>query len=208
MSDARLRVQIPMSSERKFTTLERKITFLINSFTFEGETEQLDAKVEEIDNVMGQLTKLNEKFESGSEEFTLHKQQHYQFTSSLKKIKDKIQEQKDRAKLDLQNVTRYNDGTISIEMQGLMDERRSLGNSNKVALDFLSEAEITKENIRTNNNSLERIRDKTGTVSSTFTTAVSIMGLIKRQKVKHTVVLGVLAGLCVCFILWWWLKSY
>jgi len=175
----------------------------LQSFSFDGELDQLDSQVEEIDNLMSQLTKLNEQLEPGSEDFTLHKQQHYQFLVSLKKIKEKIQEQKDRAKLDLQNATRYKDGSVSIEMQSIMEERHSLANSNKIALDFISETDDARDSIRANNHQLQTIRDKTSAVSSTFQTALSVMGIIKRQKVKHTVVLGLVAGLCMCFILWW-----
>jgi len=197
----------PNDKVKRRNPLEGRINFLLQSFSFDGELDQLDSQVEEIDNLMSQLTKLNEQLEPGSEDFTLHKQQHYQFLVSLKKIKEKIQEQKDRAKLDLQNATRYKDGSVSIEMQSIMEERHSLANSNKIALDFISETDDARDSIRANNHQLQTIRDKTSAVSSTFQTALSVMGIIKRQKVKHTVVLGLVAGLCVCFILWWWLRS-
>jgi len=197
----------PNDKVKRRNPLEGRINFLLQSFSFDGELDQLDSQVEEIDNLMSQLTKLNEQLEPGSEDFTLHKQQHYQFLVSLKKIKEKIQEQKDRAKLDLQNATRYKDGSVSIEMQSIMEERHSLANSNKIALDLISETEPVRDSIRADNHHLQIIRDKTIPLSSTFQTTLSIMGIIKRQKVKHTVVLGLVAGLCVCFILWWWLRS-
>jgi len=101
--------------------------------------------------------------------------------------------------LDLQNATRYKDGSVSIEML----ERFSLANSNKIALDLISETEPVRDSIRADNHLLQIIRDKISALYSTFQTALSIMGIIKGQKVKHTVVLGLVAGLCMCFILWW-----
>jgi len=79
----------PNDKVKRRNPLEGRINFLLQSFSFDGELDQLDSQVEEIDNLMSQLTKLNEQLEPGSEDFTLHKQQHYQFLVSLKKNKGK-----------------------------------------------------------------------------------------------------------------------
>jgi hypothetical protein len=44
-------------------------------------------------------------------------------------------------------------------------------------------------------------------IDSLFGVASSLLASINKQKKKHTFVLAAVAGVCICFIVWWWLSS-
>uniref|UniRef100_A0A6B2LKA6 Uncharacterized protein n=1 Tax=Arcella intermedia TaxID=1963864 RepID=A0A6B2LKA6_9EUKA len=185
---------------QKISTVERKIKFLLQSFSFEEEPHQLDTQFNLINSLYQQLTTLNENLDSGAEDYPAHKTELFTISQAVKNLKDKIKEHKNR------NLTETNNRSdVTIEMAALMEERRSIANSNQVAREIIEEAEAARHTVRQNNITMKRINEKTGVIANTYRTAQSFMGAIKRQKLKHTVVIGVTIGVCICFILWWWL---
>jgi len=184
--------------ERKATHLCRKISYKISSFSVEEDTDKLEDKIHDLDVKLSELNKCIDQLDPTLEEYRTLQQECYQLNIGIKKLKEKVQDKKNKEILEISKNT----GHVFIEMN-LMEDRRMLTNVNKAAEDLLKGAKDVNTNLKGNNETLNRIKDKNMTINSLFQSAHSAMGFIKRQKVKHTVVLGIVTGLCLCFLIWW-----
>eukprot|EP01127_Copromyxa_protea_P002611 TRINITY_DN1254_c0_g1_i1.p1 TRINITY_DN1254_c0_g1~~TRINITY_DN1254_c0_g1_i1.p1 ORF type:complete len:195 (-),score=36.65 TRINITY_DN1254_c0_g1_i1:31-615(-) len=193
-------------AQRKAKTLENQIQFLLQSFSWNDNEEALEEQVREIGGYLSEFQQVITTL-GQSDEALSFKESYYHLASQYNSITSKLEDQKKRAKLLKGRSANDGDGEVAIEMKRLLEENYSLHESIKVGNAFVNQAMATRTDLASHNQSLNRIKDKASTVNTIFGSASSIMSSIRRQKLKHTIVMGVVAGLCICFLLWWWLRS-
>jgi len=181
---------------RKISNMISRLNFLINSFSYEGDDEQIDTSLLEIENLLLQLHKGADNDPSVKEAFV-------NLSSSFSKIKDRANEKRMRKKL-LQGFSTSHDNDVTIEMQQLLDENRSLQNSIEAGNEFINHVNATNEEIAQFNAAVSRTDRKVVASNNLFGVASSLLSSINKQKKKHAFVIATITGLCICFILWYW----
>jgi len=190
---------------RKAAQLERRLTFLVQSFSFSPERlDEAETQLAEMEDLTRQLGRNVELLEAAEPESVQdHQSAFAQLNAQVRERRERLTAARARESLLSGATTRYGDGQVSIEMQKLLEARESVHKSQQMAAEFLEQTGTAKDQLSQHNSALRRVRDKSTGIAGTFSAARNVLGLVWRQKTKNTVVLGLVAGCCLAFLIWW-----
>lgn len=94
------------------------------------------------------------------------------------------------------------DGETSVAMRTMMADSNSLQNSNRSMNSIIDQGEEVKQLLIRGRLALANAGHRLQHTIGAFSSIDSAMRIIQRAKVKNTIILGVVIGLCLCVFLW------
>lgn len=92
-------------------------------------------------------------------------------------------------------------------MDDLMRERGHIRESGRVADEILGQAAEAAEALQRQQQMMSGTRGKLGVFNGVVQSAGNVIGKIKWQKRKSSLVTAVTIALCLFFLFWWWWSS-
>ena len=129
------------------------------------------------------------------------------FGQSYRRIKQSWDEKRQREELlhhaaHQRDDNKGEDGETSIAMQTMMSDSNSLANSNRTMNSIVEQGQEVKELLIRGRMALSNATSRIQNSIGAFTSIESAMRIIQRAKIKNTIILGVVIGICVCIFLW------
>lgn len=90
----------------------------------------------------------------------------------------------------------------SIPMRTMMADSHSLSNSTRNMSSIITQGEEVKQLLIQGRTALANATTRLQNSIGAFSSIDNVMRLIQRAKVKNTVILGIVIGICVCIFLW------
>lgn len=94
------------------------------------------------------------------------------------------------------------DSETSVAMRTMMADSNSLQSSNRSMNSVIEQGEEVKQLLIRGRMALTDAGHRLQTTIGAFSSIDTAMRIIQRAKVKNTVILGVVIGLCICVFLW------
>eukprot|EP01128_Nolandella_sp_AFSM9_P000253 TRINITY_DN10425_c0_g1_i1.p1 TRINITY_DN10425_c0_g1~~TRINITY_DN10425_c0_g1_i1.p1 ORF type:complete len:196 (+),score=48.58 TRINITY_DN10425_c0_g1_i1:176-763(+) len=193
---------------RALTSHERRLTFLLQSYSFDAHrVSESEEQVTEMESVFNQLQRKFELLPRDDPSYSEHATLVESFSNTIQQHRTRVMQARKREHLLSVSPGYERKSEVSIEMQQLMEQRESVGRSQKQANEFLMQTEATKEALAASNMGLHRIKEKNSGIIGSFTSSGGLLGSISRQTRKNTVVMGLAIGAGSVFLIWWWLSS-
>lgn len=128
------------------------------------------------------------------------------FTQSFRRVKLAWDEKREREELFNHAAHTKDadeeDNETSVAMRTMMSDSNSLQNSNRNMNSVIDQGEEVKQLLIRGRLALISAGNRIQTTMSAFTSIDSAMRIIQRAKIKNTIILGVVIGLCICVFLW------
>jgi hypothetical protein len=166
--------------------------------------------------VTKQLTELNKAISKAAADTNLdpsqsgiqyHQDKLRYFSQSYRRMKQAWEEK--RAREELFNHAAHSksendgeDGETSVAMRSMMADSNSLASSNRTMNSVVSQGEEVKQLLIQGRMALANATSRLQNSIGAFTSIEGAMRIIQRAKVKNTIILGVVIGICVCIFLW------
>jgi Golgi SNAP receptor complex protein 1 len=171
----------------------------------------------EIEQLLSRLSEINDRMGRCTHSVTLpHILQHHRgklldYTQEFKKTKAHITSTREKAELlgSLRdNTSQCNKSSaLNSRTTNLLRERTSIHESSAIVDQMLGQAQDTKEEITTQRNILQGTINKLADVGGSIPGINSIIADIRRRKSRDCLILGFFISFCVCFLLFYWLRS-
>jgi len=171
----------------------------------------------EIEQLLSRLSEVNDRMGRCSHSVTLpHILQHHRgklldYTQEFKKTKSHIASTREKAELlgSLRdNISQCKKSSaLNSRTEHLLRERTSIHDSNVIVDQLLGQAQETKESVASQRNLLQGTLNKLSEVGGSIPGINSIIADIRRKKSRDCLILGFFISFCVCFLLFYWLRS-
>jgi len=170
----------------------------------------------DIEETLSQLKDINERMARCEESAALphilqhHRSKLYEFESEFKKTKAKIAEARHHADLvyNMRDViSNAKNVGVNSRMDSLLRERGVIHEADHIADQLIAQAQETREQLSTQRSILSNMLSSISGMQGTLPSINSIVSSIKKKKYKDMLVLGTVIGLCVCFLIFYWLRS-
>eukprot|EP01130_Rhizamoeba_saxonica_P006182 TRINITY_DN2455_c0_g1_i1.p1 TRINITY_DN2455_c0_g1~~TRINITY_DN2455_c0_g1_i1.p1 ORF type:complete len:111 (-),score=19.58 TRINITY_DN2455_c0_g1_i1:42-374(-) len=92
---------------------------------------------------------------------------------------------------------------ISLNMKAVVDTRADIDHSNKVVDDLINMGASARRILKEDQQSLKITGEKLSLSNKVYHSTVSMMNTIKKQELKHTVIIACVIAICICFFLWY-----
>jgi len=137
-----------------------------------------------------------------------HRSKLEDYTREFKRLKENASEAWERRQLLRGGRKREAFQDRSPNMDSLVRERGSIHNSSILVNDLISQAQLSKEQLDMQTKTLLNSNSKLRGIGRQLPSINSIMNQIRNRKYKNNIILGVIAGICMCFLLWWWISTF
>ena len=128
------------------------------------------------------------------------------YTQSFRRMKIAWEEKREREELFNHAAhakdAEGEDGETSVAMRTMMADSNSLQNSNRSMNAVLDQGEEVKQLLIRGRMALTNAGHRIQNTIGAFSSIETAMRIIQRAKLKNTIILGVVIGLCVCVFLW------
>jgi len=169
------------------------------------------ASLDELQSLLEKLTDLNKQMNESNTNVSIlnhHRSRLDDYYQEFRRLKGSAHQAWERAQL-MRGGKKYEPlPERSINIDTLIRERGSIHSSSNIANDLLSQAQLTKEQLDMQNRTLLGSNSKLRGVGRQLPSVNQIMGQIRNKKNRNSIVLGTVAGICICFLLWYWIRSF
>lgn len=176
------------------------------------EIEQLLMKLQEINDNMSRYIARQDPSTATP---LLHALQHHRgklhdYTQEFKKLQQSIQSAREHAEL-LESVRRdinlFKSSGGSDRTDNLLHERKSLHASDRIADEVIGQAQQAREELHHQRSMLSGTLNKLKAAGAGFPAMGALMSAIKRKKSRDSIILALVISFCICFMLWYWLRT-
>lgn len=171
----------------------------------------------EIDQLLLQLSEINDKMTRCDASVALpHILQHHRgklhdFKLDFKKTRANIMQTREHADLLLSvrdDISEYKKNTgMNSRTENLLRERGSIHGVDHIADQLIAQAQEARDQLAGQRSLLQNTLATLAGMRGSLPGINSIMGSIKKKKYRDMVVLGSFIAFCICFLLFYWLRS-
>jgi hypothetical protein len=207
------------SLRKNMRHVERQLGEAIDACTSSMESATFDViqkQLREAQTLLDELTELNKGLvKAGADSHAdpshsgiqYHQDKLRYFGQSFRRTKQAWEEKRQRE--ELFNHAAHSkepgddeDRETSVAMRTMMADSHSLSSSNRNMHSIVSQGEEVKQLLIQGRMALANATSRIQNSIGAFSSIDSVMRLIQRAKVKQTIILGIVIGICVCIFLW------
>jgi len=199
-------VEVKLSSYSNFSERVEQWNEEADGATFAG-----DEISDELDLLLQKLAELNRALDEGSTSSSIiqhHKTHLDDYAREHRNLKNKVKSALERAQLVGTRRANTANKEATVNIDHLFQERAGVHNSSTMAYDILGQAHATNERLDDQFRRLTASSYKLRTLTSQFAGISALMGQIKWKKYKNSIIVWSVVAICMCFLLWWWLRSH
>eukprot|EP01116_Phalansterium_solitarium_P010986 TRINITY_DN26597_c0_g1_i1.p1 TRINITY_DN26597_c0_g1~~TRINITY_DN26597_c0_g1_i1.p1 ORF type:complete len:232 (-),score=6.83 TRINITY_DN26597_c0_g1_i1:147-842(-) len=162
----------------------------------------------ELERLLQKLGELNRALDEGSTSSSIiqHHRTHLdEYSREYRHIHNKVKMATERAQLVGARRPANTESTVNIDH--LFRERTSVQNSTAMANDLFAQAQSTSDRLEEQYRRLMGTSSKFQSVTSQFSGLSTVLSQIRFKKYKNSIIVWSVVAICLCFLLWWWLRS-
>eukprot|EP01114_Cavostelium_apophysatum_P014431 TRINITY_DN3749_c0_g1_i1.p1 TRINITY_DN3749_c0_g1~~TRINITY_DN3749_c0_g1_i1.p1 ORF type:complete len:255 (+),score=38.89 TRINITY_DN3749_c0_g1_i1:140-904(+) len=168
------------------------------------------SSLDELQILLEKLTDLNKSLNDSNSTASIrlhHRSKLEDYQIEFRRLKGNVTQAWERAQL--MRGKKYQplpDRNVTVD--SLIRERGSINNSTSIADDLLMQAAMTRDRVHAQTERLLGTAGKLRGLTRQFPALNRLIGNIRWKKYKNTIILGGFIASCICFLIYYWLRSH